>query len=244
MTADNRTPTPKRGAPVFFYYTVAVGMLLLGTYGALRGMPWVLSVLLVTGGATCLLGLSRPVFRAAVRRVNAQQIVCRLVPWYQSNTLATALGFPVMGIVAITLGRAASFPLWLYGGYFIVFLGAGSALLAAVGGLTNRLWFTPSTLVVRILGRRYTIPRERVVAIKPRILTLGIPGRNPIHTDLIYDPGDGRSNRSIAMLDAQFSVDPANFASALQVWKDADPNDPDLMDRVEAILRGRGPDGV
>ena len=34
----------------------------------------------------------------------------------------------------------------------------------------------------------------------------------------------------------------ANPLHALQAWKDGDPNDPGLMDRVEAILRGQAPD--
>ena len=93
--------------------------------------------------------------------------------------------------------------------------------------------------MVRILGRRFTIPRERVAAITPRTLTLGIPGRNPVHSDLVYDPGDGRSNRMLMCLDMQFSVDPADFAAGLHAWRDGDPNDPGLMDRIEAILRGR-----
>jgi hypothetical protein len=46
------------------------------------------------------------------------------------------------------------------------------------------------------------------------------------------------------MLEGQFTVDPANLGAGLQAWKDADPNDPGLMDRVEAILRGQAPDSV
>jgi len=41
--------------------------------------------------------------------------------------------------------------------------------------------------------------------------------------------------------------DPANLLHALQAWKGGDPNDPGLMDRVEAILRGQAasaPGGV
>jgi hypothetical protein len=40
------------------------------------------------------------------------------------------------------------------------------------------------------------------------------------------------------MLEGQFTVDPVNLGAGLQAWKDGDPIDPGLMDRVEAILRG------
>jgi hypothetical protein len=46
------------------------------------------------------------------------------------------------------------------------------------------------------------------------------------------------------MLEGQFTVDPANLGAGLQAWKDGDPNDPGLMDRVEAILRGQAPDSA
>jgi hypothetical protein len=32
--------------------------------------------------------------------------------------------------------------------------------------------------------------------------------------------------------------------TALHAWKNADPDDPGLMDRVEAILRGKAPHSV
>ena len=51
--------------------------------------------------------------------------------------------------------------------------------------------------------------------------------------------GLGDATATVGLLEGQFSVDPANLAAGLQAWKDGDPNDPGLMDRVEAILRGQ-----
>ncbi len=116
-------------------------------------------------------------------------------------------------------------------------------VLLALFQSTNRLSFTPASLLVRI-GRRFDIPRERVVAIKPRMFTSTGTGQTTRHWDLVYVPEGGGSNRIMPMVDRQFSVEPANLGAALQVWKDGDPNDPGLMDRVEAILRGQAPDSA
>jgi hypothetical protein len=46
---------------------------------------------------------------------------------------------------------------------------------------------------------------------------------------------------------AWLTVEQSDLLGGLQAWKDADPNDPGLMDRVEAILRGQAagaPGGV
>jgi len=49
---------------------------------------------------------------------------------------------------------------------------------------------------------------------------------------------------TVGLLEGQFTVDPANLAAGSQAWKDGDPTDPGLMDRVEAILRGQAPDSA
>ena len=65
----------------------------------------------------------------------------------------------------------------------------------------NRLSFTPASLLVRI-GRRFDIPRERVVAIKPKMFTSTGTGQTTRHWDLVYVPAGGGSNRIMAMLDS------------------------------------------
>lgn len=77
MTADNSTPTtPTRRRPVFVY-VVVVGMLVLGAYGAVRGMQWSLSLGLGAIGVMGMVALGRPLYRVAVYRIGAQEILCR-----------------------------------------------------------------------------------------------------------------------------------------------------------------------
>jgi hypothetical protein len=52
----------------------------------------------------------------------------------------------------------------------------------------------------------------------------------------MYRSGWGRAPAEDTVL---LMLDPSNLRPALQAWKDGDPNDPGLMDRVEAILRGQ-----
>jgi hypothetical protein len=40
------------------------------------------------------------------------------------------------------------------------------------------------------------------------------------------------------------TVEQSDLLGGLQAWKYGDPDDPGLMDRVEAILRGKAPDSV
>lgn len=240
MTAEDATPSrPKRRLSAFAS-VVALGLLVLGGIGALQGMGWSLSLGLAAGGVLIFLGLGRPLFRIAIDRPSAQEVRCRFVPWYQANTLLTSVMFPIIGLVMIVQGREAGSPFWLrYGGYFIVVFGVAAGFLALFQS-TNRLSFTPASLWVRI-GRRFEIPRERVVAIKPRMFTSTGTGKTTRHWDLVYVPAGGGANRIMPMLDRQFSVEPDNLGAALQAWKDGDSDEPGLMDRVEALLRRQAP---
>lgn len=248
MTADNSTPTtPTRRRPVFAYI-VAIGMLLMAGIGVLRGMQWSLNFLLATGGVTMLVALGRPLYRVAVYRIGAQEILCRLIPWYQATGLGSLVGFPLIGIAAIAQGRESDTPSWvLYVGYFIFIMGLVFALSALLAWKANRLVITPSVLSLKIIFRpAHRISREGVRAITPRMGSNGVTGAPRLHVEFAYTPTDGQgdSTVTIGMLEGQFTVDPANLGAGLQAWKDGDPTDPGLMDRVEAILRGQAPDSV
>ncbi len=153
-----------------------------------------------------------------------------------------SLVVPIIGIALIAAGRAPDTPAWVrYAGYISLLIGMGFALIAVVQS-TNRLNFTRSTLNIRI-GRRFEISRERFVSIKAKALTSASRGKATPHYDLVYAPPDGGSNRIMAAVDMQFSVEPENLATALQTWKDSDPKDPELMDRLESVLRGQSAAG-
>ena len=143
----------------------------------------------------------------------------------------------MVGAATVAAGRGPSDSMWIsVPGWLILTLGLVFALHTVLQ-CANRLILTPSLLTVRILHRRYDIPRERVIGLTPRTLTFTVAGRNPLHFDLVYAPDGGGTNRMLMFLDMQFSVEPANLAQALLAWKNADPTEAGLMDRLEAILR-------
>lgn len=222
---------------------LAAGMILMGAYGAVRGMHWSLSLLLVALGATVLIGIGRPLYRMAVYRTSQQEIVCRFIPWYQAVSVATSVMFPIVGIAAIAQGSEPDSPPWVrYAGYIALIMGIVFAASALLAWFFNRLTLTPSHLDVRIVFRppRH-IPREDVREVISKSLKNGATGADRLHVDLEYstaEAGQPNGTATIGILDTQFTVDPANLLAALQSWKDGDPNDSKLIERVETILRG------
>ncbi len=242
MTQDGKCPAKWRSKA--FYYVVAAGMLLLAAIGIPLRMEWYESTFLGAAGVLVLLGVGPQLYRAAVYRKSEREVLCRYVPWYQANAIAITLTFPLMGVAAIAGGRAPGSPFWMYyGGYFILVLGVVFTIMFVFLSF-NRLCFTPSALVVRMLHRRFNLPRERICGFPPRNYTVATTGELSSHFDVVYDPADGRTNRMMMFFDMQFSVDRTNLLAALQAWKDGDAADPQLLDRVEAILRGQSRAGA
>ena len=237
MTPDDT----KRRQPVFAFLA-AIGMILMGGIGVLRGMDWSLNLGLAALGVLVFLGLGRPLFGVGVDRPSTQEVLCRFVPWYQASTLLSSGALPIFGITAIAQGKAPDMPFWVgYGGWFLLILGIVFAVFTVLMALRNRLQFSPSSLTVRTLQSQRDIPRDHVQAITSRMVPAGITRTPTLHVDLTYIPvwGGDQDSRTSSLLDTQFSVDPANLLHALQAWKDGDANDSGLMDRVEAILRGQ-----
>ena len=246
MTPNSAAPsTAKRRRPLLAYI-VGGGMLLLGGYGAVRGLEWSLALLLVAAGCMVLVATGRPLYRAAVYRTDAHEILCRAVPWYEAIYVAMSLLLPI-GVAAIVQAGEPGSPFWLrIGGCFLLLLCFVSALSGLLAWNVNRLVISPSALSVKIVFRqKQDIARGNVAAIIPRAGRNSATGAPRLHVDIAYTPADtgNGSTSTISQLDGQFTVDPAYLAAALQDWKDSDPGDPGLMDRVEALLRGRAANG-
>ena len=238
-TADDT----KRRRPVFFSLA-AIGMILMGAIGVARGMEWSLNLGLAALGVVVFLGFGRPLFGVGVDRPGAQEVRCRFVPWYQAGALLSSVVLPIIGITAIAQGKAPDMPFWVgYGGWFLLILGIVFAGFTVMMAVRNRLRFSPSSLSVRTLQSQRDIPRDHVQAITSRMVPAGVTRKPTLHVDLTYIPvgGGDQDSRTSSLIDTQFSVDPTNLLHALHAWKDGDPNDPGLMDRVEAILRGQAP---
>jgi hypothetical protein len=90
------------------------------------------------------------------------------------------------------------------------------------------------------------IPRGAFQAINTKIVDVGTDGRRARQLALVYG-GGGAQPETIQIGPARdrkqshlnLSVTPQNLERALAAWKDGGSDDPELLDRVEAILRCR-----
>jgi hypothetical protein len=108
------------------------------------------------------------------------------------------------------------------------------------------LRITPAALTVPLPGQRWAlaeIPRERILSITAGTGRQSNGETGPV-TQIAYLPADssrpatvlvGPSNSKNAVW---LTVEQTDLEAGLQMWKEADPRDPALLDRVEALLRG------
>ncbi len=112
------------------------------------------------------------------------------------------------------------------------------------------LRITPTKLSVPLPGQSYAIidiPRERVESIAPGNETVGFGSTKLLLSEITYSAGDSNSRSTQRVLlgpapatdTVWLTIEPTNLLNALQVWKDADPAAPGMMDRIEKLLRGQ-----
>ena len=138
---------------------------------------------------------------------------------------------------------------WAFAALFVSVCLAG--LLGAVRtGRRCRLSLSRSALTVGVLKRRsapIVIPREDVEAI--RTVTVW-PGTGRIYapqTEIVYRPAAAAQAATIQIglkptspaTGLQLSVRQLCLNQALTAWKYGSPEDPDLLDNIEALLHGR-----
>ena len=115
----------------------------------------------------------------------------------------------------------------------------------------SHLLISPSALTVRQPGQQSApteIPRGAVEGITATTARLRNSDTAPT-TQITYQPADLSAATPHTVLfgptntkkTAWLTVEQADLLAGLQAWKDSDPSDPGLMDRVEAILRGQPP---
>jgi hypothetical protein len=203
---------------------------------------------------------NRRILPVAVSREGGA-VVCRYIPWLELNSYTVFLLLPILGITGIVLGLEPGRPVWLV---FAGLLALGGVVRAgyAVGQMWRRclLRITPTALTVRLpaRGSQLTeIARSRIESItdaQAEVSAAIIPV-NVTQIFIAYQPADpGTATTQTVLIGPppgktamQVSVHQPNMITALHAWKDADPDDPGLMDRVEAILRGKAasaPGGV
>ena len=188
------------------------------------------------------------VLRAGISRTPTE-IVCRYIPWYQGNFFLLCVALPLLGISALGLGFG---------------LGVGGILDAIAGivllALTlpsfrsqARLWrrcqlrIGRSELAIEVIqagAAPISIPRQAFQAIDTKTVDVGTDGSTARYLALVYGGGGGQPEtiqigRQTAESGLLLSVKLQNLERALAAWKDGGSDDPELLDRVEAILRCR-----
>lgn len=227
-------------------YTFGGTLCLLTVVAARAGLQWYLSVVVLCGAILIVLGRRR-IFRAGVTRTY-DEIMCHYVPWYEGNAYFLNVLLPLMGVAMIAASNDSGNPAWLRFGGIILLVLTPLFVFSAV-----RMWrrcllrISPSVLTVRLAGPKdelTEIQRECVVSIEPKIVPNGVSGQS-LQVAITYRATDLSSDAKTLLLGLQLSVQPINLLNALVAWKDgAHENPSELLNRVEAILRGHSTVGV
>ena len=206
--------------------------------------------LVVALTAVLILVGDRYVLRPALSR-KGEAVVCRYAPW---NELGISLAFGLTVLVtALGLTSKPRFgPGFIFGVILVVLLIVVAAKFLR-GHQRCLVKITPTSLSVSLPDQSYAvaaIPRERVQSIAPVIqrIIAAHGSRDVLLTQITYLTGDcdPHATRTVRLGPAPaadtvwLSLKPSNLLTAMQAWKDADPGDAAVLDRVEAILRGRG----
>lgn len=196
----------------------------------------------VAGIALLMVGSGR-VYRPAVTRT-PDDITCRYNPWREGSLYVLVVAGP---------GLAVGTLMQLTGGVRIA--GVAMLFLVAVGMVlylreSRRclLRITPASLTVAVPARRYApteIPRERIVSITGATGPRRNGDTGPV-TEIAYLPDESSRDTPSAVLIGPtnanramwVTVEQSDLLAGLQAWKDGEPADPTLLDRVGALLRG------
>ena len=217
-------------------------------FPALRSWPLVASAAGV-GLSLHLVGGGR-VYRPAVTRTG-DALTCRFNPWREAAFYFVLIGVPLAGLMTITggsvMGRGSP-GFWRVIGILMIAWTPVLVFKFVRQSRQSLLRISPSALAVHQPGRQTSpneIPRgavDEITAATARTLN----NDSAPTTQISYQDRDSGSIAHAVLFGptntkktAWLTVEQADLLAGLQAWKDADPNDPGLMDRVEAILRGQ-----
>jgi hypothetical protein len=218
-------------------YIFGGALFLVAGIDALVGGPWYLSLGVAVTGGIIAVG-QRRIFRAAVSH-SGNELICRYIPWYESNAYSVVTLLPLMGVAMAAAGCAPGYPMWMLLGGIILLLGVTPLTVYGIVRMWCRslLVITPSALTVRLVerGSELTeIRRELVESIEPKLAY-----RQSLQVAITYRPSDVDSDSTkTVILGLRLTVRPVNLLHALLAWKDGDSDNPsELLDRVEEVLR-------
>lgn len=183
------------------------------------------------------------IYRPAVTRTG-NAMTCRFNPWREGTFYLSLFGLPLFGIIAIagsTLLDRGSPSFWRFLGVLLIAATPVPVFVFVRQGRRSLLRITPFALTAAIPGQRDgldEIPREAVEAIGPTTGRLGNGTTAPV-TQITFNNQSVMFGPTNSKKTAWLTVEQADLQAGLQAWKDGDPHDPGLMDRVESILRGK-----
>jgi len=236
-------------------------MLLMGAVFAAfpEGRNWpVVAAIAGLGLLFTFIGSGR-IYRPAVT-TTAEAILCRFDLWREASFYFILLGPPLFAVIGLLggefMGRFST-GFWRFLG--IVMLGLWVKFLFVFVRQRRQSWLriSPMTLTVHQPSQQSAateIPRGAVEAITATTAKMRNYDNAPT-TQITYRDRDQEPAATQIVLfgptstkkTAWLTVEQADLLGGLQAWKDGDPTDPGLMDRVEAILRGQAttaPGGV
>jgi len=233
----------------------AAGTLLLLIAAGCAAFPglrnWHLIVAMAGLGVVMTFVGSGRVYRPAVTR-EGDTVNCRFNPWREAAFYAVPVGMPLVGFMAIAgadLVDVGSPGLWRIVGVLII-VGTPILLLSFVRQTRQSLLrISPSALSLRRSGQHHgltEIPRRNVEAITATTVRMRNYDSAPA-TEITYQDRHSIPATTLTVLfgptntkkTSWLTIDQPDLLAGLQAWKDGDPNDPTLMDRVEAILCGQ-----
>jgi hypothetical protein len=226
-----------------FRYLVGGLVLALAVFGVVSGGPWGISLMLATAAPMIMLG--HRIFKPAITR-EPGAVVCHYVPWQETGAFIALIAVPLIGIGAIAAAFESNSPFYGWAGVFALAITPLSLFSFLRARRRCLLRITPVTLSVPQPADGWTvtdIPRAAVRSITTSTATVGLGTKLP-QVEIHYaTTGSGRGGGKVRVGPAPsrdtvwLTIDPNNLLPAMQAWKDADPNDPQLLDRVESVLR-------
>jgi hypothetical protein len=191
------------------------------------------------------------IYRPAVT-TTADAILCRFDLWRDASFYFVLFGLPLAAAIGLLggdfLGRFSP-NFWRFLGIVMLSLWIRFLFIFVRQGRQSWLRISPMALTVHQPGQQTAateIPRGAVEAIAATTAKMRNYDNAPT-TQITYSGGD-QSPAAIGSVlfgptntkkTAWLTVEQSDLLGGLQAWKDGDPNDPGLMDRVEAILRGQ-----
>ncbi|MEI7862924.1 MAG: hypothetical protein WCJ21_09855 [Planctomycetota bacterium] len=246
----------RSNALTLFRYVLAATVIAGGVSYAVDGQRWYWVLGPVVVGLALLLGFGR-LFGVGITRT-PNDVVCRYVPWFEGNSFFTIVLLPLLGLAFVAMAnggeslRRLSPGVMRFLGVALLSLGLLFLWAALRQWRRCRLDIGRSALTVGVIKPGSTpivIRRGEVEAISTHAVTPGnqtilkatqvaiaFRGTSPGTATETIQIGPMRDSEEAGL---QLSVKPENLARALVDWKDGSADDPKLLDRVEALLRGR-----